>query len=354
MDPVQIPGIFVDRKTYPFVNVGFLHTQKDDHHDDPKHWATKQYSKKAVIDLRRNLLNASFATHAVTNKSKMLDIAKEIALSSHTVDADIDAAVSKVFTQAQDVIPYGGYGNARSVQPHTIKTDQRIEKKAFDIECKATVALTELFAKGVHEHKLMQVLSTGNFGVEKNRKVVPTRWSITAVDDTLAKNIIPKLPLFTDIDCTSYFAEYLGNYFLILCFDGPYMFEFIEIMPDGQFMQDVEQYGARSAYAQNTAGGYYATRLPIVEFLQNKKRCGSIVAIRYISPSYKQSLGVWVVRETVRKALDGVSIGFSDKVLLEEYARKFFSKKLKIDLNPILNKSFVLDALNRQKTIFDF
>ncbi|AAB89916.1 hypothetical protein [Archaeoglobus fulgidus] len=53
----------------------------------------------------------------------------------------------------------------------------------------------------------------------------------------------------------------------------------------------------------NLSGGYYAARLPVLEYLREKRGQASVLVIREIKPSYYAPLGVWVVEEGVRKAL---------------------------------------------------
>jgi hypothetical protein len=82
---------------------------------------------------------------------------------------------------------------------------------------------------------------------------------------------------------------------------------------------DYENFYGRKSYATNTFGGYYATRLPILEFLERRKRQASVLAIRLETPSYWAALGVWVVRESVRKALSKKILDFRSIEELEEF-----------------------------------
>src|SRR2546426_7645270 len=48
-----------------------------------------------------------------------------------------------------------------------------------------------------------RAFSVGAFGIETNRRFVPTRWSITAVDDTIGKQLrdrVHAFPLINEID----------------------------------------------------------------------------------------------------------------------------------------------------------
>ncbi|MDR2944975.1 MAG: hypothetical protein LBU81_07875, partial [Methanosarcinales archaeon] len=65
--------------------------------------------------------------------------------------------------------------------------------------------------------------------------------------------------------------------------------------------QDHEDFYGKKEYS-SLAGGYYAARLPILEYLDSIKKQAFIFAVREIRPSYWAPLGVWVVREAARNA----------------------------------------------------
>jgi hypothetical protein len=70
------------------------------------------------------------------------------------------------------------------------KINQHIEKAFSDTDLKAADALRILWKKGIDETALTRILSVGSLGVKVQRKLVPTRWSITATDDTLGKFLV--------------------------------------------------------------------------------------------------------------------------------------------------------------------
>jgi len=49
---------------------------------------------------------------------------------------------------------------------------------------KSVTALNELYKSNVEIDHLQKLLSVGTLGLKTQRKMVPTRWSITATDDT--------------------------------------------------------------------------------------------------------------------------------------------------------------------------
>ncbi|HLC19978.1 MAG TPA: hypothetical protein VJK72_03590, partial [Candidatus Nanoarchaeia archaeon] len=164
-------------------------------------------------------------------------------------------------------------------------------------------------------------------------------------------------------DIKAYFGGYLGNYFLILVFSDVWSYELFEMYaPDNflnkssdvKFTTDYEFYDGRTAYADNTAGGYYAARLPILEELKKQKRQGTILALRFITSEYTVPLGVFVVREAVRKAMSSNPLEFASKELMMLYATKFILQKFGINLLEILRKSRVLNQVKEQKKLTNY
>ena len=83
----------------------------------------------------------------------------------------------------------------------------------------------------------------GAFGVEANRRLVPTRWSITAVDDILSKDLREKVKECPEInEFRVYESRYLDNVFEVLMIPGRWGYEAIEAWypgttwnPDGKW-----------------------------------------------------------------------------------------------------------------------
>ena len=58
----------------------------------------------------------------------------------------------------------------------------------------------------------------------------------------------------------------------------------------------------RKSYASNLAGAYYATRLPVLEYLQQTRRQAGALVFMEVYPEWIP-LGVWRFREICREAL---------------------------------------------------
>jgi hypothetical protein len=141
----------------------------------------------------------------------------------------------------------------------------------------------------------------------KNRKLVPTRWSITATDDVISKSFVKKISEYDMIDTSLVFSySHLGNHFCVIMFPGKWMFEMQEAWCDEQgnvgFGSDFEDIRGMMHYPE-TGGAHFASRLAVSEYLDDHKSQAAVMVLREIRPEYAVPVGVWQVREGVRMAL---------------------------------------------------
>ena len=106
------------------------------------------------------------------------------------------------------------------------KIPVHIDKAVSDNDLKAADALTYLTKKGYDEHILTKLLTVGNLGIKKQRKLVPTRWGITAVHSTIGNNICKEVKYNESDEYAAYFGSYLGNYYLMLTFPDIWQYVF--------------------------------------------------------------------------------------------------------------------------------
>ena len=117
-----------------------------------------------------------------------------------------------------------------------------------------------------------------------------------------------------------------------------------------QLSHDYETNRGRTKYASNTAGGYYATRLPILKYLYVIKRQASVLVIRLETPSYWAALGVWVVRESVKKALNNL-MKFESREELLKSAEEIGNIKFNFSCSTIFNKSRLLKQIKEERRL---
>lgn len=372
LDSNSPPSVFVGSKLkYPLVNVGILSPLERDEnawiYDDAKYWAGNNFQISDVLKLRDSLINSRFqsSVHDSRTSKNFIEIAQEIAIASKPVDLEIELKNRLNLEQKKDKVltPHGMRGNLKTAKiTGNVKVHQKVDYVIND-EIKSSEGIEILYKNNFSEYTLSKILSVGVLGLKKNKKLVPTRWSITATDDTLGKLLLKKIRDFPVIENPElFFGEFLGNQYLIMLFPDVWSYELFELYFPGSSWNpseeikastDYENFYGRKEYAFNCQGGYYASRLPIIEYLNLIKRQASVLVIRIETPSYWAGLGVWVVRESVRKALAN-KMKFSDESELKESVKKIAKIKYNFDISELMKKSILLNQIKTQKKLDDW
>ena len=215
---------------------------------------------------------------------------------------------------------------------------------------------------------MIRVFSAGLLGEKDKRKLVPTRWSITAIDDIISKRLIKEIKKYPEInDYRIFEAKYLDNHFKILLFPGKFAYEMNEVwapnslwnislsgdnyIPKPQIMTDFEFYKGRKSYASNITGAYYAARKAVCEYLYKIRKQARVLIFREVSSGYIVPLGVWVIRETVNNAMVNVK-----PIILDNFdsAINKMAEGLILDLKYWKNSSKLIKFIKTQKTIDAF
>lgn len=310
------PSVFVGRHNYPKVFVGPLITeQKGDtfQMDTPETWIGR--SKMDIVGFRMQLARGMKQVAITDVDSKLVSSMREIALASKTVDANTEFAKQpRGYSFNEDHQPFGPSAPLKSMEISNVRFEHNMEKAYSDTDMKAGEVVVNLYEKGLLVSQIQKAFSIGAFGVK--RRLVPTRWSITAVDDTLGKALLDNVRSYPVLDrYLVYEFGTLENYFAILLTPTSWQYEFLEVFlgvmgQSEMIFSDWEPYGGRTKYA-GMGGCYYSTRLAVAEKLESMKKQSGAIVFRESYPNYTP-LGVWLVRQTSREALKSKPKEFSD------------------------------------------
>jgi len=191
------PSVFIGSHNYPNVNTGVLspqHPGSSDLMDSPDEWYNENYSIEKVASLRTSLVNSKQKTK-VGNTDNFLTNTREIAMARKPVEIEVSLEKKPGSSMsAGRVKPVSASGDIEKfILGENPSVERQVEKKFYDTDVKAETAIDELHSKGISNYKIQQSLSTGILGQEENRKLVPTRWSITASDDMISKKLRDKV-----------------------------------------------------------------------------------------------------------------------------------------------------------------
>ncbi len=242
--------------------------------------------------------------------------AVEAAISTKPVDIEIKT--KKIGSSPSLSMFHAPLGPVAFIENIILCENPKIPKKIYEIEEEnlgAVESIKEL--SGIFDnYYITRLFSAGLLGKKEHRHITATRWSITAVDDIISKqniSCIKQLPIINKIVVLA--NEHLFNKWVILLIPGKWEFENFEAWAPGSswasavgknhriyITREYEGYEGRTKYAESQAGGYYATRLAVSEHLLHIKKQAKVVVFREVSEQYQIPVGVWQVREGVRRA----------------------------------------------------
>ncbi|MDP4039934.1 MAG: hypothetical protein Q8P57_05145 [Candidatus Pacearchaeota archaeon] len=366
------PEIFVGKWNYPNVYTGILSPQEHGNTEilsSSELWHKNKIPISDILKFRNRLIYGRTQSNIKKLNTKFLSTMSEIAMTHKSVSASF--FLKKPITKNLEketrtpIIP-------KAAELQSAKLDEnapvkpKVDYLVNDIEVKSSNAILELHKFKIPVSTIQKVLSAGLLGLKKNRKLVPTRWSITAVDDTISKEKLKKIKLLPEISEFQVFsADYIGNYYNFLLLPDKYSFEVIEISiknyglekgmcPERNLgfpsWQDSETFFARKKYADSVTGAYYANRLALTEYLEKIKRQASCLVIREIRPQYYAPLGVGILREISREAFSKKPNTFNT---LQE-ALDDIQTRLKQPVSNYTQKSYLLNNQSKQKKISEF
>ncbi|AKB56098.1 MULTISPECIES: Nre family DNA repair protein [Methanosarcina] len=312
------PAVFVGSFGYPRVSAGPLipplaNESEASVFEDTSAWANMQIQD--IISMRSRMVRANTNFHVKDARSKenpLLVKAQELALSRKPVDTEawFFKAPKQELKFDAVLTPMGPSGLVKNFElAENPNVPKKVDYLVYDTDALAKDAVLELYKGDIPAEHITRLFSIGLLG--KERKIVPTRWSITAVDDMAGKELADRIKDFPWVSGIQLFSgTHFGNHFEVLILPQAYAFELIEIwLPKAVWSgesswigEDSESYDGKKGYSP-LAGGYYASRLPVLEYLTEIKRQASVFVLREITPDYWAPLGVWVVREGMRKAL---------------------------------------------------
>lgn len=359
------PSVFIGRFGYPKVSIGpMIPPIMGDTSiiDTPERWLDRSIDD--IVDFRSMLIRGKYNIDIfdVDNPNKIVEYTRELALSKNSVfsEAIFEKKPRGKIAFYDEIQPHGPSAPIKKFDITNPKYEEHIEKAFYDTDLKARDAILGLYKDGLRVSKIQRAFSVGAFGINKHRRFVPTRWSITAVDSTIGECLIKNTKTYPWInEYRVYCHNQFDNRWVVLMTPSEWQYELIEAWypnttwnPYGSsisIFNSYEFYEGRTTYAE-IGGCYYAARLATNEVLNKERRQAGVVVLREAHPGYIMPIGVWNVRESVRKALKQPYQKF--ETLKEALVN--ISKKMDIPLQRWIRNSAVLKNQLYQKKLEDF
>jgi hypothetical protein len=319
------PSVFVGRSGYPDVSTGVLSPVGDEEAAEDYvtdgDWYRQGYSIDDVFQRRTGLMNSQRRSKVDVEDvwDGFVGAQREVAIAGRPVDVEIGLEGRPELDLDVDEVsaPTGPNVSAESVDlTENPYVPRAVKKTLEDDDWQAQGAMTYLYRRGFDVYEINKILSAGALGQGENRKLVPTRWSITAVDDTIGQFLRGQIRNAPSVDETQvWYNEFMGNRFWIVLSPGQWEFELVEMKAPGSVWNPnvesgywlasaSEGYEGRTGYVDETAGAYYASRLGVLEHLADEGRQAKALVLRDVTDEYWAPVGVWQIRESIRNAFD--------------------------------------------------
>ncbi len=341
------PSLFIGNAGFPSVRGGPILA---DGSDSPPDWLAGHLSIDDIVANRAG---------TIMGKAKVgpfLPELQEIALSP--VPLEVEARFEKPlsFDLAFDgtIAPVGLTGSLEALDVlDSASTERPVDRACSDTDLHASDACRLLHGSGIDVYRISRLLSAALLGSQ--RHVVPTRWSITAVDDMIGKGLVRDITGNASVPAVQLFSRDLfGNRIAVLLFPGPWEYEMVEIWAarslwsgDGESVTvDGERLKKRD-YSP-ISGAYYAARLAVAEYLKSAGRTARVIVVRYVTSEYWAPLGVWVVREAVRGAMSDAPSAFATTGEATAKASEFLGS------DSWMTRSRLLSTVRTQRTLTGF
>jgi len=356
------PSVFVGRVGYPRVAVGpSLPPQSGDtsEYELPESWIGK--SLEDILVKRLSMVVGVSQVRVRDVSSTYVSKIQELALSEKPVDVEVflDKKYSRKPLFGEEVPPFGPRALLKDLRVVSNPYFGRPVERVFsDTDLRAVDAVLLLYSDGVPVSRIQRVFSVGALGKSTDRRLVPTRWSITAVDDIISRSLIKKIRGLPELgDVLVYVREYMQNLFVGVLLPGVWSYEWVEAWFPGSTWNpsgvrvamggDYEGPLGKSEYAL-TGGCYYAARLGVAEHLLYRLgRQATVFLYREIYEGFNIPIGVWFVRENVRRLFESEPARFSE---LGEVL-SFLRGRTRVSVEEVVRNSHILRSYGKVRTL---
>jgi DNA repair protein NreA len=311
LDGSSPPSVFIGNYGYPKVDVGpMIAPYVGDTHilDTPETWIPGKKSQEDIIRFRLDLVRGKHRVGIKELDNRLVGKLQEISLARDSVDSEAQFRHKpRGFTFNEDHQPFGPSGSIERFDIGNVRWERNLEKSFYDTDLKAADAVADAFHEGVLFSQIQKAFSTGTMGLGKNRKLVPTRWSITAVDSALADHLYDDVRYLDVIDSFHvYEFASLNNYYAVILTPTPWQYEWIEAFihimgKEEMIFADHESLRPKSGYS-SVGGCYYSCKFAVLEAMRRMGKQAGAIVLREAYEGYVP-LGVFNVRENVRNAL---------------------------------------------------
>lgn len=345
------PSVFIGSWNYPRVYAGPLIAPINGDTsvmDTPESWIPCGISQEEILGYRMNLVRGRKMTDVRNSGSRFAEQLQEIALSSTSTDSR--AAFEnppRGVSFSDEHTCFGPSAPLIRFDSEPVAWDRNLERVHYDTDLNASDAIIDLYRRGLVFSSIQKAFSTGALGIGRKRRLVPTRWSITACDSTIGerlKNDVSRNPLIDTIRVHEF--DSLHNHYAVLLLPTAWQYEwmeaFLRILGNEELLFSDHE-GCRGKKEYSRVGGcFYSCRMAVLEALHREQRQAGAIILREAHRGYVP-LGVFNVRENVRQAMKQPSCEFEDA----KAALGYIAERLSLPITRFITESTLLKEVTK-------
>ena len=320
LDGSSPPSVFIGSWNYPKVYAGPLVTPLHGDTaimDTPERWITEKKTQEEIIGYRLGLVRGKRMVDAADLTTRFVEQLQEISLSATSVESEVAfCSTPSGTTFSEEHTPFGPSAEIERFETAGGRWHKNLESVFYDTDLPAADAVMDLHKRGVLFSNIQKAFSVGTMGRSKGRHLVPTRWSITACDSTIADRLLTEVKKNSVIDTwrVHEFSSLHNNYAVLLMPTG-WQYEwseaFLRVLGNEELVfSDHEGHKKKTEYSP-LGGCYYSCKMAVLEALAKKGEQAGAIILREAHKGYVP-MGVFNVRENVRNAMSQPAKEFED------------------------------------------
>jgi len=333
MEGSSPPSVFIGSYAYPRVYAGPVITSRHGDTrimDSPESWIPSRISQEEIIRYRLSLVRGKQRVAADDIGNSFVEKLQEIALSSSSVESEVTfETLPSGMMFSDESTPHGPSAPMEQFEIEKGRWLPDLEKVYYDTDLGASGAVIDLHARNVPFSTIQKAFSVGTMGAERKRKLVPTRWSITACDTILGDHLLSRVRRNSLIDCYRvYEFDSLNNHYTVLLMPTPWQYEWIEAFlqvlgREEMVFADHEGFRRKQGYS-SVGGCFYSCRMAVLDALAKEGKQAGAIILREARRGYIP-LGVFNVRENVKHAMESLPREFNGLTDALNYLTSGFS-----------------------------
>jgi hypothetical protein len=360
LDGSSPPSVFIGSWNYPKVFAGpMIAPVHGDTRlmDTPEAWIPGEKTQGDILGFRMSLVRGKRPVHVEDLGSGYIGKLQEIALSQASVESEATFSESpRGFSLSDEHTPYGPSGPLEKLRLGALRMDRSLERVFYDGDLGASEAVVSLHGGDIPFSAIQKAFSCGTMGVGRRRRLVPTRWSITACDTMIADHLLRGVKRNPVIDtCLVHESSTLSNRYAVLLLPTGWQYEwmeaFLHVLGNEELVFADHETGAGKTAYSTVGGCYYSCKMAVLEALARERRQAGAIVFREAYRGYVP-MGFFNVRENVRNAMRNTPLQFGDM----KEALSYISSRMRLPLRRFVEESSLLreQMKTRQTTLSSF